>query len=187
MVNVNAQIPFNLHNRPLSATFDPSSSRSASTSTHRYARPSAYHRTYVDPNAVYAVPSPSRQASISRSASNVSLRYENGFIGTEEDNGTEGYPTNPILNVRLVRAPGSPVPARRGRTRGRRGDQPYSPNASHDRSKSWDEDNGKQRQGAVKARIESERPKLIDLDDDIDATPRAQFRAPASDVRSSLF
>jgi len=143
MVNVSAQIPFNLHNQTLNPRFHPSTSRSASLSTT-----SAYptHNDHIS-NAHrpgLSTP-PSRRSSPSRSvpmthsaAPSISQpRRHSGSRSSSAQRGApsqggelEGYERNPILNVRLVgatrapmvtgRAGGGGIPfGRRGRERGR--------------------------------------------------------------------
>lgn len=125
MVNVNAQIPFNLHNQ---AIMDPSSSRSASISTnHRYEFPQNSQR-YPGLSAA-PVPSnlasSSRGPSISRSSSTASVHYDSSRRGSLAPSETNDI-RNGILNVRLVnKGYGSVVvgntPNRLGRPRVRGG------------------------------------------------------------------
>lgn len=109
MVNVNSQIPFNLHNQSLPGMGpgDPSysSSRSASASnSHRpYAPPHQLPHMMLTP-AITPVHSRSPSPSRSNSTSNDADEYGR---------------TTPILNVRLVRGGGSGS-GTRGRPRGRR-------------------------------------------------------------------
>lgn len=125
MVNVNAQIPFNLHNQFI---MDPSSSRSASISTNnRYEFPQNSQRYH----GLSAAPIPSnlasssRGASASRSSSTTSIHYDSSRRGSLAPSETNDI-RSPILNVRLVhKGYGSIVvggtPSRRGRPRVRGG------------------------------------------------------------------
>lgn len=133
MVNVNAQIPFNLHNQAVSHTLDPSSSRSASL--HRYEFPQISQRPPIQPGLTAApmpsqLASSSRAPSISRSSSTASATYDSrrGSLAPSETgaNDMDVYKRNPILNIRLVKGYGSIAvanpPSRTGRPRVRGGD-----------------------------------------------------------------
>ncbi|KAJ7749509.1 hypothetical protein DFH07DRAFT_553374 [Mycena maculata] len=109
MVNVNSQIPFNLHNRVI--TPNPSLSRSVSLSTGHLDHANVAPPSTADAREPLTVqlrspPSPlgsGRNASQSKSRS-LSLSRNN----------PDGEPPNPILNVRLVN---THVPQRVGRPR----------------------------------------------------------------------
>ncbi|KAJ7461560.1 hypothetical protein FB451DRAFT_1268574 [Mycena latifolia] len=120
MVNVNSQIPFNLHNRVI--TPNPSLSRSVSLSTGHRDHPAAVSSTYDarEPLTVQlrSPPSPlnsGRNESHSKSRS-ISLSR----------NQLDEEPSNPILNVRLVHTGQSTVPQRVGRPRHRAFGSPTS-------------------------------------------------------------
>lgn len=110
MVNVNSQIPFNLHNRVI--TPNPSVSRSVSLSTGHHDHPTAVPPSTESLNVqLRSPPSPltsQRNASQSKSRS-LSLAR----------NHPDGEPSNPILNVRLVNTVQSNLPQRVGRPRHR--------------------------------------------------------------------
>ncbi|KAJ7592938.1 hypothetical protein C8J56DRAFT_1161937 [Mycena floridula] len=116
MVNVNAQIPFNLHNQTLSHTLDPSSSRSASL--HRYEFPQGSQRPAIQSQLF----SSSRAPSVS---SDLSALHDSrrGSLAPSEN---ETERRSPILDIRLVKSYGSidttPTPTRTGRPRTRGGD-----------------------------------------------------------------
>ncbi|KAJ7137802.1 hypothetical protein C8R44DRAFT_766241 [Mycena epipterygia] len=123
MVNVNSQIPFNLHNRVI--TPNPSLSRSVSLSTgyhdhHANVVPSTFDAREPLTVQLRSPPSPlgsgsGRNASQSKSRS-ISLSR----------NQHDGKPPNPILNVRLVNSAQSNVPQRVGRPRHRAYGSPVS-------------------------------------------------------------
>lgn len=106
MVNVNAQIPFNLHNQNL---VDPSLSRSTSLSTNRYDFPQNSRRP---PGALGLAAAPahahlaSRGTSMSRSSSTASLTYASrrGSLSPSDSgtNDTDFPNRNTTLNVKLV-------------------------------------------------------------------------------------
>jgi hypothetical protein len=123
MVNVNARLPFNLHNKNLSATLDSSGSRSASSSTNRpslnfspLSPPSQSHEQiqgYVGAPLV-----PASHPAISRDPSMDSR--EPSAHGSDTSRSR-----TPILNVWLVKnLPSAPVgiAARRGRARRKGGE-----------------------------------------------------------------
>jgi hypothetical protein len=122
MVNVNSQIPFNLHNQTVSPGINPSSSRSTSMSTNRYAfhdsttNPVNQYRQNPYPNVLITPVDSSPSSRPSRQPS----RSPSPFVG---ENDAVIYPRNPILNVRLVGASsGSGESGRTGRARERVGD-----------------------------------------------------------------
>jgi hypothetical protein len=122
MVNVNSQIPFNLHNRVI--TPNPSLSRSVSLSTGRHDHTNAVASTFDarEPLTVQlrSPPSPlgsGRNASHSKSRS-ISL--------TRNHSDRDGDPPNPILNVRLVNTIQTNLPQRVGRPRYRAYGSPSS-------------------------------------------------------------
>ena len=100
MVNVNAQIPFNLHNQNLGGLLGPSSSRSHSAGAN------------ANSNQNSRQPSPSPGPSLHMSRSSGSLQHLGDVIDNE--------PKKPILNVRLVRGVGTRR-ASSSRVRGRLG------------------------------------------------------------------
>ncbi|TFK44032.1 hypothetical protein BDQ12DRAFT_672274 [Crucibulum laeve] len=120
MVNVNARLPFNLHNKFLSGTLDPSlSSRSASTSTrpspslsplsstpHTHTQIQAHVGAPL--NVVPQVPTQTRESSLASREADMDV-----------------YTRNPILNVRLVRGSAvlSGTSTRRGRARMKAGEE----------------------------------------------------------------
>lgn len=91
MVNVNVQIPFNLHNQNLGQLFDPSSSRSLRSSS------GGIHTSCS--NQDNRRPSLSPATSLRPSRSTASLSHP-------EDLSLETEPKRPILNLKLVRCPG---------------------------------------------------------------------------------
>lgn len=107
MVNLHARLPFNLHNRNLSAHLDPSSSRSASDSllasptSPRYPISYAIHPTsnfYSSPLA-----DDSGHSSVSRSSSVATPQGGHCYEGEGDDSlDGEGEDRTPILNLRLV-------------------------------------------------------------------------------------
>ena len=105
MVNVNVQIPFNLHNQNLGQRFDPSSSRSLRSNS------GDIHASYSNQNS--RRPSLSPVSSLHASHSTASLSHP-------EDLSLYTEPRKPILNVRLVRCIGSRR-ASSSRVRGRLG------------------------------------------------------------------
>jgi hypothetical protein len=106
MVNVNAQIPFNLHNQKnLGQRFDPSSSRSLRSSS------GGIHTSCSNQDS--RRPSLSPATSLRASRSTASLTHP-------EDLSLETEPKKPILNVKLVRCPGRRR-ASSSRVRGRLG------------------------------------------------------------------
>ncbi|KAJ6531191.1 hypothetical protein B0H19DRAFT_1190713 [Mycena capillaripes] len=119
MVNVNSQIPFNLHNRVI--TPNPSLSRSVSLSTGHFDPTNVVASTFDarEPLTVQlrSPPSPllgsERNASHSKSRSISLTRNEND-------------PPNPILNVRLVNTIQTNLPQRVGRPRYRAYGSPSS-------------------------------------------------------------
>ncbi|KAF8149345.1 hypothetical protein B0H34DRAFT_182472 [Crassisporium funariophilum] len=132
MVNVNSRLPFNLHNKKLSVTIDPSSSsRSASSSTHP--RPSLNFSplpsTTPSNGQVQAhVGAPLTTAvhpTVSRSSS----------MASRETSAHESDPSTtrtPILNIRLVRglpSGGAGITARRGRAKRKAGESNVSAGA----------------------------------------------------------
>jgi len=92
MVNVNVQIPFNLHNQNLGQRFDPSSSSRSARSDSGGVRTS-----YSNQNS--RRPSLSPASSLHASRSTASLSHP-------EDLSLYTEPRKPILNVRLVRGAG---------------------------------------------------------------------------------
>jgi hypothetical protein len=110
MVNVNAQIPFNLHNQNLGQRLDPSSSRSARSH-------SGGGRTdYSNQNSRRPSPSPAPSLQLSRSSTSL----HPGDVASSHFS-IDQEPRKPLLNVRLVRgvgrrrASGSRVRGRLGR------------------------------------------------------------------------
>jgi len=196
MFNVNAQIPFNLHNQALSHTLDPSSSRSASL--HRYEFPQNSQRPPVQPGLT-AIPLPSQLASssrapsISRSSSTASVPYDSrrGSLAPSETgaNDMDVYKRNPILNIRLVKGYGSVAvadpPSRTGRPRVRGGSRP-SPiaagltngdalgNAPQLEGKDTDLEQHPQKQPREFDRLEGETPTTTEFIAP-DATPRQNY------------
>lgn len=129
MVNVNSQIPFNLHNQSLDLPTDPSSSRSASLST-RYGFPPNHPRAANLPNlSLTPIHSPINLPSSSRSSSAESAPYDhnNGrrsSLAASESGNSDIVPIRsaPILNVRLVNHRGyGSIGTRQGRPRVRAG------------------------------------------------------------------
>lgn len=108
MVNVNAQIPFNLHNQNLGHRLDPSSSRS--TRSRSGANPN-------DSNENSRRPSPSPAPSIQLSRSSNSLLH--GDVSSSHFS-LDNEPKKPLLDVRLVRGVGRRR-ASSSRVRGRLG------------------------------------------------------------------
>lgn len=120
MVNLHARLPFNLHNRNLSATLDPSSSRSASDSllvsptSPRYPITYAVSQThfYSSPLADSRHPSASRSSSVAtdpegtghRDARDGDEDGEGGGGDTDVDaeRNDANNDRTPILNLRLV-------------------------------------------------------------------------------------
>ncbi|KAJ6502036.1 hypothetical protein C8R45DRAFT_975157 [Mycena sanguinolenta] len=122
MVNVNSQIPFNLHNRPI--TPNPSLSRSVSLSTGQRDAPNALSSTFDarEPLTVQLRSPPSPLHS-ERNASQPNSRS----ISRTRNNHSDGDLPNPILNVRLVNATRSSYfPQRVGRPRHRAYGSPTS-------------------------------------------------------------
>jgi hypothetical protein len=119
MVNINARLPFNLHNKNLSVTFDASSSGSRSGSSNRpslnfspLSPPSRYHERIQG-----YVSSPLDRA----------LSRDSSRPGSREPSVHESVSSTrtPILNVRLVKTPPAGtvgIAARRGRARRRGGE-----------------------------------------------------------------
>lgn len=107
MVNVNAQIPFNLYNQPLSSSASnnshPGGSRSGSHSRYYNGPPSVHPALTM----TQGIPSPSP----TRSSSTVSHGW------SEAD--AEGNRSNSALGVRIIRGSSAASGLRRGRTRGR--------------------------------------------------------------------
>ena len=93
MVNVNAQIPFNLHNQNLGGRLGPSSSRS--------------HSAGANPNSNQnsRQPSPSPVPSLHMSRSSGSLQHPGDVASSHYS--LDNEPRKPILNVRLVRGAGT--------------------------------------------------------------------------------
>ena len=125
MVNVNARLPFNLHNKKLSSTIDASSSdsRSASTSTNRPSlnfsplSPSSHSHEQIQ-GYVGAPLTPLSHSAISRDSSTGSREP------SAHDLETSATRTS-ILNIRLVKNLPSGtvgVAARRGRARRKGGE-----------------------------------------------------------------
>ena len=94
MVNVNAQLPFNLHNQKLDQRLDPSSSRSARSHS------GGAHVNYSNQNS--RRPSPSPAPSIQLSRSSASLPHPGDVASSKISLDIE--PRKPPLNVRLVRS-----------------------------------------------------------------------------------
>jgi len=111
MVNVNAQLPFNLHNRSL----DPSATRSRSVSAHH--QPAASTSQHRVPS--YS-PQRTESPSIQTSRSTSSLHPGDASYLPPEANPESGI-RKPAFSVRLVRTAGPGIWTRRGRsvTRGR--------------------------------------------------------------------
>jgi len=107
MVNVNAQIPFNLHNQNIGQRLGPSSSRSARS--HSNTHPS---------NQNSRQPSPSPAPSLSMSRSSSSLQHPGDIASSHFSLRDESK--KPLLNVRLVRGVGTRR-ASSSRVRGRLG------------------------------------------------------------------
>lgn len=167
MVNVNSQLPFNLHNRVLS-NLDPSSSRSASLSTSpshtkqngrappTTSHPSNAHRPshhHLHTHLVYSTPVHSKPPSPARHPSPTSSRPPSPSPAHpaegEQAEDMEVFTRNPILNVRLVKGvvatdPTLGVFATRGRTRGRVNDlgEAVSPSPSAGRELEAGDANG---------------------------------------------
>src|ERR1700722_8216142 len=96
MVNVNSQIPFNLHNQRL----DPSSSsRSARSLSGGYPHPQTEHS-----NQNSRRPSPSPAPSLQMSGSSNSIHP--GDVASVHQSLEQHEPRKPLLNVRLVRGVG---------------------------------------------------------------------------------
>jgi len=121
MVNVNARLPFNLHNKNLSATIDASSSGSRSGSSNRL---------YISP---LSPPSRSSQEQIQRyvgtSHEHLAVSRDSSSPGSREPSVHESVSSTrtPILNVRLVKqlpAGTAGIAARRGRARRKGGESP---------------------------------------------------------------
>ncbi|KAF9445695.1 hypothetical protein P691DRAFT_805278 [Macrolepiota fuliginosa MF-IS2] len=130
MVNLHARLPFNLHNRSLSARLDPSSSRSASDSLLVSPTSPRYPISYAVPHTnFYTSPlglGDSRRSSASRSSSvafavDVAHHGDDDIEEGEDDHeGNEGDDVDddrtPILNLRLVIPAGPVLPLSRGRS-----------------------------------------------------------------------
>jgi len=95
MVNVNAQIPFNLHNQNLGQRLDPSSSRSARS------RSGGANADYSSENSRRPSPSPAPSLQISRSSTSL----HPGDVASAHFS-VDHEPRKPLLNVRLVRGVG---------------------------------------------------------------------------------
>jgi hypothetical protein len=110
-VNVNAQIPFNLHNQNLGGRLGPSSSRSHSGGAN------------ANSNQNSRQPSPSPVPSLHMSRSSGSLQHPGDVASLHYS--LDNEPKKPILNVRLVRGVGtrraSSSRASSSRVRGRLG------------------------------------------------------------------
>lgn len=110
MVNVNTQIPFNLHGQNLATPLDPSSSRSHSVggaNNNNNTNPANYSRENS------RRPSPSPAPSLQMSGSSTSLHP--GDVASSLDH----EPRKPLLNVRLVRGVVGPRRTSGSRVRGR--------------------------------------------------------------------
>ncbi|KAJ6490688.1 hypothetical protein C8R47DRAFT_1123264 [Mycena vitilis] len=119
MVNVNSQIPFNLHNRVI--TPNPSLSRSVSLSTGNHDHPNVVPTTYDarEPLTVQ-LRSPPSPIDSERNASQSKSRSISLTRNLDED------PPHPILNVRLVNTIQTNLPQRVGRPRHRAYGSPAS-------------------------------------------------------------
>jgi len=109
MVNVNAQIPFNLHNQNLGQRLDPSSSRSARSHS------GGANADYSSQDSRRPSPSPAPSLQISRSSTSL----HPGDVASSHLS-LDHEPRKPLLNVRLVRGLGKPR-ASGSRVRGRLG------------------------------------------------------------------
>ncbi|KAK7038124.1 hypothetical protein R3P38DRAFT_537802 [Favolaschia claudopus] len=121
MVNVNSQIPFNLHNRTIIPNL--SLSRSGSLSTGRYDHNTNAVASTFDAREPLTVQLRSPPTPLS-STEDVSQPNSRSLSVTR--NPPDGDPPNPILNVRLVNRVPTNVPQRVGRPRYRAYGSPSS-------------------------------------------------------------
>jgi hypothetical protein len=155
MVNVTSALPFNLHNKSLSA-LDPSSSRSAST-TRESQSPQTYRpptRSGLSITPIHSEePSRSRNTSRSRSSSPIPPRRRHGVqFADSQSEDVELSTPRPILNIRLVRGCGFGIGGRRGRARLKAGEPTHSSAAGLPRGddhSSASQDKGKSREISV--------------------------------------
>ncbi|KAJ7286349.1 hypothetical protein C8J57DRAFT_1287410 [Mycena rebaudengoi] len=126
MVNVNSQIPFNLHNRVI--TPNPSLSRSVSLSIgHRELRElTSTAPAFPDTREPLTVQLRSPPSPLGSAKNGHASRSQSRSISLSRNYSDEGPPTQPILNVRLVNATQPTVPQRVGRPRHRAFGSPSS-------------------------------------------------------------
>lgn len=114
MVNVNSRVPFNLHNKKIAVTLDPSPSSSRGSASL-----SSHSRSHTNGQAHWQV-----QAHVGAPVTN-NIPSSSSSITSQDGVSTdfEGFTRSPILNLRLVRPSFTAgVPTRRGRARRRRED-----------------------------------------------------------------
>lgn len=117
MVNINARLPFNLHNKNLSATIDASSSGSRSGSSNR---PSLHFSPLSQPSRSHERIQGYAGAPLGHQASS----RDSSTPGSREASVHESVSSSrtPILNVRLVKTLPAGIAARRGRAKRRGGE-----------------------------------------------------------------
>lgn len=125
MVNINARLPFNLHNKNLSATIDASSSGSRSGSSNRPSLNtsplSPLSRSHEQIQRYVGTPL--------EHDSHLAVSRDSSSPGSREPSAHESVSSTrtPILNVRLVKqlpAGNAGIAARRGRARRKGGESP---------------------------------------------------------------